>query len=152
MMAILDKQVTPPFTPSLLGAYLDSGAAAGAETGYTDSLYKVVGTLQRVRVTACFGFHSSKWQLQGPPAGSCQDAQCEQDSATTAELVSAAVTEDIHPSATLADRPSRSAFFSGTRNLADRPSRSGKFDPSRDQVTDCKSILAIEAITREVRL
>ena len=107
MMAILDKQVTPPFTPSLLGAYLDSGAAAGAETGYTDSLYKVVGTLlQRVRVAACFGFHRSKWQLQGPPAGSC-----EQDSATTAELVGAAVTEDIHPSATLADRPSREAFF-----------------------------------------
>ena len=123
VMAILDKQVTPPLPPppSALSPMVD--LLAGAETVYTDGSYKVVGTLlQRIRGTATQQASASivAKGYDGSYKALRKDLTGKVDSAATAELVGAAV-----------------AGAAGTDH--------------RDQVTDCKSILAIEARARAAR-
>ena len=133
VMAILDKQVTPPLPPppSALTPLVD--LLTGAETVYTDGSYKVVGSLlQRIRGTAtqqasasvvAKGFDGSYKALRMNLTGKV-------DSAATAELVGAAVAGAAVAGAAVAGA-------AGTGH--------------RDQVTDCKSILAIEARARAAR-
>ena len=111
VMAILDKQVTPPLPPppSALSPLVD--LLAGAETVYTDGSYKVVGTLlQRIRGTATQQASASivAKGYDGSYRALRMDLSGKVDSAATAELVGAAV-----------------AGAAGTDH--------------RDQVTDCKS-------------
>ena len=123
VMAILDKQVTPPLPPppSALTPLVD--LLAGAESVYTDGSYKVVGSLlQRIRGTATQQASASivAKGYDGSYKALRMDLTGKVDSAATAELVGAAV-----------------AGAAGTGH--------------KDQVTDCKSILAIEARARAAR-